>query len=215
MIEFFFKRCIGHIAVMLFPMILILVGVIYAASRIDSYNGDEQQKIQMVFIVVHTAIPLVRAWWTVIFHKNIIQDEGNELYRLYYKRKDAVITELLLHIYFMLILFGFMYLTGAFVVSIDVFLYIQVFTESICLASVCYMVCYLIGNVGAAFIIVSIYAVFINLFDSLGLLGSISIYPVDSQLSIGNVSLVAISGGISILTVTIGIIADDRINRFN
>ncbi len=200
MIKMTINRFLKRIPVYVIPVILVYIVIGFLVHVYDLHEFTEDEKRMKILVFFQTAFPILLTWWTSVFSKNVIHDDGNELYRTYLTGYSNVVSHLVLQICFLpALMIGYALINWT-IVPINPGMILYVVIEGFCLSSVAFMINYSLSNVGVGMFLVGLYAFLVNYIDTLGLLKKISIYTKEDVFVCKTaVWMLVIGGGALIL----------------
>lgn len=175
------------------------------------YQNDYDRFLQVVIQQLHVWIPMMGAWWILVLFHDFVDCEGNELLYLFHGIGfffKTVVLVLALYSAFSTPLCFFYVLKF----QTGMFLMLQLFLETAAMVSFAFFVCFLLQNTGACFLLIVAYCVYILLFDTTGILGFLSIFSLDTNISAENIIRLRNTGIVSLCSFFAGL-ACTRIRR--
>ncbi|WP_026834682.1 hypothetical protein [Eubacterium xylanophilum] len=199
MIKMTVNRIIKRILVYVIPVVVVYSIIAFLKSVYDIHEFSDEEKLSNISSFFQTVMPIVLTWWVLIINKNIIHDDGNELYRIYISGSSSALSHLVLQgCFFPMIVIGYC-IINILIIHINPSIIFYVALESFCLSSLAFMLNYILSNVGIGLIVVGLYAFCINVVDSFGLFKKISIYTDGDEFNAKNGVIMAVIGLVFLL----------------
>lgn len=174
----------------LVPLLIlwILLPVLCIFFR-HQYEGNMEEAVRAFTSQMHTWIPIFSVWWGIALFQDFFESGGNELLYLYHHPPYFLKiqgTSMLLYNCCVAVCF----LICRQFMSFELFLMAQLMAEAVFAGAFAYFLIFALLNTGAALITVAAYCIYINLFDILGLLDFMSVFPKDSFATSENIRLI-------------------------
>ena len=177
-------------AAVMLPLVvlyLILPGLILLFHF--HYREEPEVFQPIVLQQLHVWIPLFSAWWILLLFHDFVDCEGNELLYLYHRPLDFLRSFCLSFVLYSVAVTLFFVVFQRFV-PVGFFVLLQLVVEIFVISSLAYFLCFLLQNTGSCFLIIAAYCFYVILFDQLGILRFLSVFPESAEAVAENTALI-------------------------
>lgn len=208
------KKVMALIPLFVSFVLLPLMGLFFCYR----YEGDTQGAVREFTLQMHVWIPLFSAWWGLVLFQDFFESGGNELLYLYHhppyflKIQCAAV---LLYSFCIAACFLICRQICRQFIPLEWFLVVQLLAESFFAAALAYFLYFAFLNTGAGLLIVAAYCIYLNLFDTLGMLDFISVFPKYSDITAENVRLIECSCLSALIFLVLGFLCSKFHKDYN
>ncbi len=169
------------------------------------YNEEPEVFQRIVLQQLHVWIPLFSVWWILLLFHDFVDCEGNELLYLYHMPLDFLRSLCLSFVLYSVAVTLFFVAFQRFV-PVGFFVLLQLIAEICVISSLAYFLCFLLQNTGSSFLIIAAYCFYVILFDQLGILRFLSVFPESAESVAENIALIRNSLTAAFLFAAAGLI---------
>lgn len=166
-------------------------------------EGDMEEAVRIFTRQMHVWIPIFSAWWGLVVFHDFFESGGNELLYLYHHSPYFLKVQCMA-----MLLYSFCisacFLICRQIMPIEWFLLVQLTAEAFFTAALAYFLVFVFLNTGVGLLTVAAYCIYINLFDTLGMLDFMSVFPKESFATPENIQLVGRSCQSALVFLVLG-----------
>lgn len=193
MILLTFARLRKNKVMVLVPLLICCVALpaMGLFFRQQSENSMEEA-VRALAIQLHVWIPVFSTWWGIALFHDFFESGGNELLYLYHRPAWFLKIQCVAMLAYSLCILACFIICRQ-ILPLAWFLFIQLAAEAFFAAAFAWFLSFALLNTGVGLLTVAAYGIYINLFDTLGLMDFMSIFPKDSLMTRENVRLAVCS----------------------
>lgn len=149
---------------------------------LNLYSGSIETIKMYVIPNFHLIISLMSCWWIILLFAEITSSGGNEVFYLYSSLKGVLVSTITLEMFYIFItslFFLFFYRE----LHISPFFLALLCGEILFMSGLAFFIIHLTKNTSLALGIIAVYTVYLLKFDSMQIMSSISIFPLQDMMT--------------------------------
>lgn len=198
------KKVMALVPLVVSFVLLPVMGLFFCRQN----EGDMEEAVREFTLQMHVWIPLFSAWWGLILFQDFFESGGNELLYLYHHPTYFLKIQCVAVLLYSFCIIACFLICRQFM-PLEWFLVVQLTTEAFFAAALAYFLYFAFLNTGAGLLIVAAYCIYINLFDTLGMLNFISVFPKYSNNTTENVRLIGCSYLSALIFLVLGFLCSE------
>ena len=174
---------------------LLILFVLFPAMSLffsRQNEGGMEEALRIFTRQMHVWIPIFSIWWGLLLFHDFFMAGGNELLYLYHKSSYFIKIQSVAMLLYSFCIAASFFICRQFM-PLEYFLLIQLIAEAFFAVALAYFLFFAFLNTGVGLLTVAAYCIYINFFDTLGLLDFMSVFPNDSFVTSENIHLIGFS----------------------